>query len=161
MDCQAVEEYCASEIKIHKGDKFASEDVKNAVIRINQAINWSEENEEIFQFFDHAPRLCYFAQLRDDIAGYVILREAGEDRHLHISWIATDVLNRGIGTLLMHKVMQKSRKIGKKIVTLYFRADNEKLKKFYEKIALIEGAAFSCEDDANKKYKLVTYRLIN
>lgn len=147
MEVQIVEEYNTDRIRIQKGKKISLEDSKDAVTRINGAIGWSSDNKEIFKILETKPKFCYFAKLNNDIVGYAIVREDGEDRHLHVSWIATDVLSKGVGTLLMHKIILKNKKLGNRILTLHHK-DNSKLKYFYEKIAKLEAVGYLCNEDS-------------
>lgn len=147
MDVQVVEEYNVDIVRIQKGKKINLEDSKAAVTRINGAVGWSIDNEEIFKILETKPKFCYFAKLNHDIVGYAILREDGEDRHLHVSWIATDVLSKGIGSRLMHKIIHKNKKLGNRILTLHHK-NNSQLKYFYEKIARLEAVKYLCNEDS-------------
>jgi ribosomal protein S18 acetylase RimI-like enzyme len=161
MESQVVEQNYVYEISISKGNKCEQDQAKGAIERINGVINWSEDNEEIYHVLVNQPKFCYFAKFESDIVGYVILREDGEDelKHLHVSWIATDLLNRGIGSLLMQKVINKNRKLGYKVLTLHFRKNNTKLRRFYEKIAELEAVKFLCEERDDSVHCRVTYEM--
>lgn len=157
MEAQVVEECYISEVHVRKGDKFNLEEIKAAIVRINCSVEWTHNNEEIFAIIESKPKFCYFAKLDTDIVGYAILREDGEDCHLHVSWIATDVLNRGIGTLLMHKIIHQNKKLGNRILTLHHK-NNSQLKHFYEKIAKLEAVGYLCEETSKGGYR-ITYEM--
>lgn len=158
MQGEPVEQVQQCQIEIARGHKFFAEDAAGAIARINQAVDWQEDNDEIFSILASRPKFCYFAQVANQIVGYAIIREDGEDRHLHVSWIATDMNNCGIGTLLMHKIIQKNKKLGHKILTLHHRKANTKAKRFYEKIAELEAVQYICEEINPEEYR-ITYRM--
>jgi len=145
-----------SNLQARKADKFEYDLLKAAIVRINDIVGWSHDNEKIFAVLDSQPECCYFVQLDNAIVGYAIVREEGEEKHLHVSWIATDEKGKGIGTLLMRKIIQKNKKLGHHLLTLYHRVGNSQLKRFYEKIALIEGMEYHCEQINPLRY-LITY----
>lgn len=148
--------YLYEDISVKKGNKIAIERAKEAVSRINKTVNWGDDNEEILFILEAYPRFCYFATLKEEIVGYAIVREDGEDRHLHVSWIATDTINRGIGTMIMHKIFNKSKSLGNRILTLHHRKGNIPLKRFYEKIAELEAVKYLCQEVNEREYR-VTY----
>lgn len=156
MEVQVVEERFIDEIRVQKGDKFDKENSKSAIERINNAVGWTQDNEKIFTILETKPTFCYFAKSENGIVGYAVIREDGEDRHLHVSWIATDVLNKGIGTLLMHKIIKKNIKLGNRFLSLHHK-NTDKLKYFYEKIATLESLKYSLEE-SNDGYR-VTYEM--
>lgn len=158
MYIPVVEQCDVEEINIMKSGKFNFEKGWNAIQRINQIVHWEHDNGEIYSIIKYTPEFCYYAEINNHIVGYAIIREDGADKHLHISWLATDVINRGIGTLLMQKIIRKNKKLGKNSLTLFHKTENSRLKRFYERIAELESVKYLCEKVSDEEYR-VTYEM--
>lgn len=137
-------------------DEVDQTEAKKAVERINALFKWSHDNEEIFSIFEKRPKYCLFAKNENDLVGYAILRDDGEDKHLHVSWIATDKNGVGIGSELMHRIIEINRALGKKQLTLHHRNDNEKVKRFYQNVAEKESVVYQLTM-RNDQHCRVTY----
>lgn len=148
----------AENFSITKGHKVDLERAKAAIARINQIVNWTHDTKQIFNILESNPKFCLFAQEKDLIVGYAILREAGEEKHLHVSWIATDTVGRGIGSKLMHQIVAINKKLGHQFLTLTHRKENLFALRFYERIAIKESIKYMREDEDAIRYK-ITYEM--
>lgn len=109
------------------------DEIVSAILRINQAVGWTHDNDEIFNKIATEPDMCYIAILNDIIVGYCILRLDGEDSHIHISYLATDHQRSGVGTSIISEVINKSQERGDSQITLHHR-DDQGLISFYDGI---------------------------
>lgn len=148
------------ETLIIKGNHFDFETSKQAITRINEYVQWQQDTQEIIDILKDKPKYCYFAIEDGHILGYAILRKDGPDEHLHVSWIATDVQKKGVGTKLMHAVIEKNKKLGKKILSLHHNKDNHKIASFYNKIAELESMKITRKEISEKEYYL-TYLMLS
>lgn len=144
-------------VHIYKGNKVNSLTAQAAIKRINTFVDWNLENSKILDILHTKPKHCYFAMQNGEVQGYAIVREQGNDQNdLHVSWIATDILGKGIGSQLMFKIIEKSKKLGNRTLTLN-HLKNDKLTQFYKKIADSVGARYIQENDKNPLHFHITY----
>lgn len=98
-----------------------------------------------------------------DLKGFAVLREkiASSDttlhpqKHLHISWLACRETGQGHGLALMRHVIQLSHEAGSRRITLTHRKHNDRLSRFYQKVAKICGLDYCCQDRENLRLHII------
>ncbi len=144
--------------EVFRGDEVDQKLLEAAVRRINAHVHWIEDTPEILHILKTTPRYCYCLKEGEKTLGYAIVREDESDKHLHVSWIATDSAGGGVGTRLMLKMIEENRALGHHVLTLNFRTCNQQLKHFYEKIARVAELKWMCEE-VDEIYTRVTYQM--
>jgi hypothetical protein len=143
---------------VFKGDELSYAEGSSTIERINRAVGWSDEDREILPILAQQPANCYFAKNDSQITGYAIVRTEGSERHLHVSWIATDTPIRGVGTELMRTIVAENRRLEHKILTLSHHKDDPIQTKFYKKFATLEGLTYEAID-ADPTFYYIVYRM--
>lgn len=139
-----------SSITCIKTTEVSLDSSNEAIRRINKKISWTDEDQEIIDYLSINPDMGFVAVLDRKIVGYAVLRESDKKKALHVSWIATDAIKKGVGSALMHAVVLESVGLGNRYITLYHKKDSKKLKYFYKKIARTEDLGYIREE--NEKY---------
>ncbi|WP_461208440.1 GNAT family N-acetyltransferase [Desulfocurvus sp. DL9XJH121] len=78
--------------------------------------------------------LSFAVFLNSDLVGYAVLsNKDSRTVHLHHFMLRSDCRGEGLGGLMLAEVEARSRRAGAKVLSLKYRADNDRVRAFYER----------------------------
>lgn len=95
-------------------------------------------NATIFRDCIRVGYSCWLAEVEGMVAGYAILSVAADEAHLLNLCVSPDWQGRGIGRMLLNRVVQLARYHRVKGMFLEVRPSNAVARRLYEKIGFIE-----------------------
>ena len=101
------------------------------------AAHWTAGTYE--RIFSHAgpPRLILVAEENATIMGFVIALSSGKEWEIENIAILEEARRRGLGTRLLHEVLQHAQQAGAEAFCLEVRESNQTARRFYEKLAFV------------------------
>jgi len=94
--------------------------------------NLDDTLEGISTFLTRNPSTCFIAESDDEIVGVILCGHDGRRGHIYHLAVKHDYRQRGIGKLLVERVLDALRKVGIKKVNLMVFHTNDLGNKFWE-----------------------------